>query len=160
MRDDWSKEFPLLCYIVIKWAFFLPDFPSYSAFWKYVVLFITIMQPQGPCAKLAIGSLCWGSVTWKRFGPLDNPQQLFFTQPVEAVEEVGNIRLSVIVTCAYNIWLNVFQDAHDLLGELNLADARDASHGSQGLIVIGHSHVGLKHQGRSKAQGFHAAKTL
>lgn len=60
MRDDWSKEFPLLCYIVIKWAFFLPDFPSYSALWKYVVLFITIMQPQGPCAKLAIGSLCWG----------------------------------------------------------------------------------------------------
>lgn len=100
------------------------------------------------------------AVTWKSFGPLDNPQQLFFTQSVETVEEMGNIRLHVVMTCTYNLWLNIFQDADDLLGELNLADAWDASHGSQGLIVIGHGHVGLKHQGRSKAQGFHGAETL
>lgn len=73
---------------------------------------------------------------------------------------MGTIGLRVIMTCAYNLRLNVFQDAHDLLGELNLADARDAGHGGQGLIVIGHGHVGLKHQGRSKAQGFHGAETL
>lgn len=100
------------------------------------------------------------SVTWKRFGPLDNPQKLFFTQSVETVEEMGNIGLRVVMTCTYNLWLNVFQDGDDLLGELNLADARDASHGSQGLTVIGHGHVGLKHQGRSQAQGFHCTKTL
>lgn len=100
------------------------------------------------------------SVTWKRFGPLDNPQKLFFTQSVETVEEMWNIGLRVVMTCTYNLWLNVFQNGDDLLGELNLADAREASHGSQGLTVIGHGHVGLEHQGRSQAQGFHCAKTL
>lgn len=100
------------------------------------------------------------AVTWERFGPLDNPQKLFFTQSVETVEEMGDLGLRVVVADAYDLWLDVFQDGDDLLGELNLADARDASHGSQGLTVIGHGHVGLKHQGRSQAQGFNGAKPL
>lgn len=100
------------------------------------------------------------TVTWEGFGPLDNPQKLFFTQPVETVEEMGDLGLRVVVADAYHLWLDVFQDSDDLLGELNLADARDASHGSQGLTVIGHGHVGLKHQGRSQAQGFNGAKPL
>lgn len=100
------------------------------------------------------------AVTWERFGPLDDPQKLFFTQSVETVEEMGDLGLRVVVTDAYDLWLDVFQDGDDLLRELNLADARDASHGSQGLTVIGHGHVGLEHQGRSQAQGFNSAKAL
>lgn len=158
----------------------LPNLPSYSALWIYIFLFITKLQifplRKKPCFVIGASILLPSSprdivpgfqwiprlraLTWKRFGPLDNPQKLFFTQSVETVEEMGNIELRVVITRTYNFWLNVFQDGDDLLGELNLADARDASHGTQGLTVIGHGHVGLKHQGRSQAQGFHGTKPL
>lgn len=101
------------------------------------------------------------AVTWQRLGPLDDPQQLFLAQPVETVEqEVGNIRVGVVITYIHNLWFNVFQDTDDLLGELHLTDAWYARHGGQGLIVAGHGQVGLKHQGRGQTQGFQGPKTL
>lgn len=100
-------------------------------------------------------------VTWQGLGPLDDPQQLFLTQPVEAVEqEMGNIGLVVVIARVYNVWFDVFQDIDDLLGELHVTDAGYARHGGQGLIVIGHGQVGLEHQGRGQTQGFQGAETL
>lgn len=149
----------MLCYLITEMQIFPQTKKRHCVIGRPIPL---------PCHDRAPETLCkvchWipvlRAVTWKRFRPLDNPQQLVFTQPVETVEEVGDIGLRVVMTCTYNLWLDVFQDADDLLGELNLTDARDTSHGSQGLIVIGHGHVGLKHQGRSQTQGFHGAKTL
>lgn len=95
------------------------------------------------------------AVTWQRLGPLDDPHQLFLTQPVETVEqEMGNIGLVVVVTCVRNLWFDVFQDTDDLLGELHLTDARYERHGGQGLNITGHGQVGLEHQGWGQTQGF------
>lgn len=100
-------------------------------------------------------------VTWQRLGPLDDPQQLFLAQPVEAAEqEMGNDGLAAVVLGVHHLRFDVFQDADDLLGELNLTDARYARHGGQGLVVAGHGQVGLEHHGRGHTQGFQGSETF
>ena len=101
------------------------------------------------------------AVTWQRLGPFDHPQQLFLTQPVEAVEQnVRPVGLRAVVSRVHDLRFDVFQDVEDLLGEMHLADARYARHGGQGLIVAGHGQVGLEHQGRGHAQGFQGPEAL
>ncbi len=101
------------------------------------------------------------AVTWQRLGPLDDPQQLFLTQPVEAGEqEVGNIGLGAVMTHVNYLGFDVFQDIDDLLGELHLTDTWYARHGVQGLTVTRHGQVGLEHQGWGQIESFQGPVTL
>lgn len=101
------------------------------------------------------------AVTWQGLGPLDDPQQLLLTQPVEAVEQnVRALGLAAVVARVHGLRFDVLQDVEDLLGELHLADARNARHGGQGLVVVGHGQVGLEHHGRGETQRFQGPEAL
>lgn len=100
-------------------------------------------------------------VTWQGLGPLYNPQQLFLTQPVEAVQQkMRHFGLGGVVARVHDLRLDVFQNANYLLGELHLVDAWHTSHGGQGLAVTGHGQVGLEHQGRGQPKGFQGSEAL
>lgn len=65
-----------------------------------------------------------------------------------------------VVLGVHRLRFDILQDAGNWVGEMHLADARDARHGGQRLTVAGHGQVGLEHHGRGHAQSFQGPETL